>query len=85
MSSPYPSQDSFEFELYKQEDLFESLQIEGREVVHRAVTTDTEKDACSQQQTQMQLEKLYFCQLTDWDKEKVYNEDPPSYIHYTIE
>jgi hypothetical protein len=51
MSSPYPSQDSFEFELYKQEDPFESSQIEGREVVYGVVTVDTEKDAYSQQQT----------------------------------
>jgi hypothetical protein len=85
MSSPYPSQASFGFELYKQEDPFESSQIESREVVHRAMTADTEKDACSQQQTQMQPEKHPFCQLTDWDKEKAYNEDPPSYINYIIE
>jgi hypothetical protein len=56
--SPYPSQDSLGFELYKQQDPFKSSQTEGREVIHGAVTADTEKDACSQQQTQMQPEKL---------------------------
>jgi hypothetical protein len=29
--------------------------------------------------------KLSFCQLNDWDEDKAYNEDPPSYIHYSIE
>jgi hypothetical protein len=29
--------------------------------------------------------RSFVCQLTDWDKEKAYNEDPLSYIHYTIE
>lgn len=43
-----------------------------------------ETDPFSQQQTQLQLEKLGFCQLTDWDKEKVYDEDPPRFIHYSI-
>jgi hypothetical protein len=38
-----------------------------------------------QQQTQLQVDKLGFCQLTDWDEERTYNVDPPKYIHYSIE
>jgi hypothetical protein len=37
----------------------------------------------SQQQTQ--ANKLKLCQLTNCDSERTYNEDPPSYIHYSIE
>ena len=40
-------------------------------------------DNPSQQQTQ--ASKLSFCQYSDWDSERVYDEDPPSYIHYSIE
>jgi hypothetical protein len=29
--------------------------------------------------------EAYFCPLTKWDKEKAYDEDPLSYIHYSIE
>jgi hypothetical protein len=40
-------------------------------------------DDSSQQQTQ--ANKLKLCQLPDWDSERTYDEDPPSYIHYSIE
>jgi len=40
-------------------------------------------DYSSQQtQTNEQTNKLKFCQLSDWDSKKTYDE---SYIHYTIE
>jgi hypothetical protein len=31
------------------------------------------------------VDKLDFCQLSDWDEEYIYDEDPPRYIHYSIE
>jgi len=40
-------------------------------------------DDASQQQTQ--ANKLEFCQFLDWDSERIYDEDPPSHIHYSIE
>jgi hypothetical protein len=47
--------------------------------------TTVETDPFSQQQTQLRPKKLGFCQPTDWDEEKIYDEDPPSFIHYSIE
>jgi hypothetical protein len=47
-----------------------SSRRKGRDVVHEAVTVDTQKDAWSQQQTQIQPEKLDFCHLTNWDEDK---------------
>ena len=44
---------------------------------------DPFKDMSSQQQTQ--VSKLQLCQFADWDSERSYNEDPPCYIHYSIE
>ena len=46
--------------------------------------TTVETDPLSQQQTQLRPKKLGFCQPTDWDEEKIYDEDPPSFIHYSI-
>jgi hypothetical protein len=43
-----------------------------------------DEDSFSREQTQ-QEDKLGFCQLTDWDEERAYDEDPPKYIHYSIE
>lgn len=40
-------------------------------------------DNSSQQQTQ--ADKLTFCQLADWDSDRTYDEDPPSYIYYSVE
>jgi hypothetical protein len=43
-------------------------------------------DDCSQQQTQAtRANKLGLCQLLGWDSERIYDEDPPIYIHYSIE
>ena len=81
MSSYCGSQDSFAVGLYEEPDQSESSQVETLGVVGEKAA---EKDP-SQQQTQLQPEKLGFCQLTDWDKEKAYDEDPPSCIHYSIE
>lgn len=39
-------------------------------------------DDASQQQTQ--ANKLEFCQFLDWDSERIYDEDPPSHIHYLL-
>jgi hypothetical protein len=36
-------------------------------------------------QQQRQANKLNLCQFADWDSERTYDEDPPSYIHYSIE
>lgn len=44
-----------------------------------------EEDVSSEQQTQLQEDKLGFCQLTDWDEKRTYNEHPPIYIHYSVE
>jgi hypothetical protein len=46
---------------------------------------DPFQDDFSVQETQLQDETLGFCQLTDWDEGKSYDEDPPQYIHYSIE
>jgi hypothetical protein len=43
-----------------------------------------DEDSFSREQTQ-QEDKLGFCQLTDWDEERTYDEHPPRYIHYSIE
>ena len=40
-------------------------------------------DSSSQQQ--IQVDKLALCQLADWNSESTYDEDPPNYIHYSIE
>jgi hypothetical protein len=45
-------------------------------------------DDPSQQQTQeqqTQANQLKLCQLLDWDSERIYDEDPPISIHYSIE
>ena len=42
-------------------------------------------DDFSLQQTQLQEHKVWFCQLTGWDGGKLYDEDLPKYIHYSIE
>jgi hypothetical protein len=82
MSSPYASQDSFAFDLYDQPGQLEWTQREGADVT-RENTVET--DPFSQQQTQLQPVKLGFCQLADWDEDKEYDEDPPKFIHYSIE
>lgn len=33
----------------------------------------------------MEEDKLSFCKFADWDENKTYNEDPPKYIHYSME
>jgi hypothetical protein len=89
MSSPYASQDSFGS--YEPPDQFEWSETDDIEAVQGGVTPDVtrgtsvETDPFSQQQTQLRPKKLGFCQPTDWDKEKIYDEDPLSFIHYTIE
>jgi hypothetical protein len=91
MSSLYASQDSFGFELYEEQDLFEPSQTQEREVGHGGVTLDmfvtqaTENDGPSQPQAQQWRTELGFCQPSSWNNEKTYDEDPPTYIHYTIE
>jgi hypothetical protein len=91
MSSPYASQDSFGFELYDEQDLFEPSQTQEREVGHEGVTPDmfvtqaTDNDGLSQPQAQRRRTELGFCQPSDWNNEKTYDDDPPTYIHYTIE
>jgi hypothetical protein len=91
MSSSYSSQDSFAFGLYEQPDQFEWTQQDGTQVDQGGVTPDitranaVETDSSCQQQTQLQAEKLEFCPLSDWDEGNLYDEDPPSYIHYSIE
>lgn len=32
-----------------------------------------------------QTNQLTLCQFLDWDSERQYNEDPPIYIHYSVE
>jgi hypothetical protein len=43
-----------------------------------------EENSPSQQQTQ-RAGQLDFCQLSDWDEEKTYNEHPPTCLHYSME
>ena len=43
-----------------------------------------EDDISSQQQTQ-HADQLGFCQLSDWDEGKTYNEHPPTCLHCSIE
>ena len=40
-------------------------------------------DDSSQRQTQ--ADELKLCQLPNWDSERTYDDDPPVYIHYSIE
>ena len=40
-------------------------------------------ESSSQQNTQ--VNKLELCRYTDWDPDRTYDEDPPIYIHYSIE
>ena len=56
-----------------------------RVVTNRRHGTTIDKDVSSQQQTLG--DKLTLRQLPDWDGERTYDEDSPSYtnIHYTIE
>jgi hypothetical protein len=54
-----------------------------RVVTNRRHGTAIDKGVSSHQQTQ--ADKLRLRQLTDWDDERTYDEDLPSYIHYTIE
>jgi hypothetical protein len=82
MSSPFNSQDSFAFELYDQPDQFEWTSREGADAT-RETTVDS--DPFSQQQTPLQPTKLGFCQPADWDQDKVYDEDPPRFISYSVE
>ena len=56
--------------------------MEGTEVVQGGVTSGVAE--YNPVETQLQPEKLEFCQCPDWDKEKTYDEDPPSYIYYSI-
>ena len=44
-----------------------------------------ETDPFCQQRTQPQAENLGFCSFSDWDEGNLYDEDPPTYIHYSIE
>jgi hypothetical protein len=87
--SSYASQDSFGS--YEPPDQFEWLETDDIEAAQGGVTPDVtrgttvETDPFSQQQTQLRPKKLGFCQPTDWDEEKIYDEDPPSFIHYSIE
>ena len=41
-------------------------------------------DVTSQQQVQ-HSDQLGFCQLSEWDEEKTYNEQPPTCLHYSME
>jgi hypothetical protein len=36
-------------------------------------------------QPQTQADRLLFCKFDDWDSDRVYDEDQPRYIHYSIE
>jgi hypothetical protein len=40
-------------------------------------------DISSQQSTQ--VSRLQLCPFADWDPDRAYDEDPPIYIHYSIE
>jgi hypothetical protein len=80
----YTSQDSFES--YEPPDIFEYSQVDGIEAVDLGIEEAIDEGSRRHQSPQSQPpQKLSFCQLTDWDKDKAYDEDPPSCIHYSIE
>ena len=54
------------------------------EVMKETVEEDLRDDTCSQQQTKPQPAKLELLNIDEWDEGKTYDEDPPSYIHYSI-
>ena len=37
------------------------------------------------QSRQTQADELKLCQLPNWDSKRTYDDDPPVYIHYSIE
>jgi hypothetical protein len=49
------------------------------------VEGDLNKDTCSQQQANLQLARLELLNIDEWDKEKTYDKDLLSCIHYLIE
>ena len=80
----YNSQDSFES--YESPDIFEYSQVDDTEIADVDSEEATDEGSPRHQSPQSQLpQKLGFCQLTDWDEDKAYDEDPPSCIHYSIE
>ena len=84
MGSFYDSQDSFES--YEPPDTFDYSQVDDTEVVDVDGEGAINGDSPRHQSPQSQLpQKLVFCQLTDWDEDKAYDEDPPSCVHYSIE
>jgi hypothetical protein len=46
---------------------------------------DPFEDTISSSQQTQHTEQLGFCQLSDWDEGKRYNEHPPTCLHYSIE
>jgi hypothetical protein len=73
MSSP-DSHDSFASDPDNQWDPYDDPRDDPR---------DDPSDDPSQRQTQ--TNELKLCQFPDWDSERTYDDDPPIYMHYSIE
>lgn len=55
------------------------------EVGNEAIEEGLNKNTRSQQQTEPQPANIELLKPDEWDKERTYDEDPPSCIHYSIE
>jgi hypothetical protein len=90
--------ESFPYQSDEQWPTFNILQPQDTDISSRAGTPAATESAARvelpekngatdplNERTQLPLDKLALLQLSDRDREKLYDEEPPSSIHYSIE